>query len=207
MPVVAASCQAPRTRAPPQAPTSVPAWHAMQEHGATRTNTRTTPRRCRAAVFALSSNHPHLVAAVPQAQRARGRRISVPAQGDHAEAMPAHPPAGSLVWLPACWLAPSVAPGPLHRTSLHDIRPVTPLVLSHFTALCLTPNWRCNLNGRASPQLPGFPYSQETGCRKQRTNPSACRRPQLPRPSWSVRLPLQRTNALPSVVYPVTLGT
>jgi hypothetical protein len=32
----------------------------MQEHGATPTNTRTTPRRCRAAVFALSSNHPLL---------------------------------------------------------------------------------------------------------------------------------------------------
>jgi hypothetical protein len=73
----------------------------MQEHGATPTNTRTTPRRCRAAVLALSSNHPHLVAAVPQAQRAPGRRITVPAQGDHADAMlwhamPAHPPAGSL---------------------------------------------------------------------------------------------------------------
>jgi hypothetical protein len=68
------------------------------------------------------------------------------------------------LWLPTCWLAPSAAPGPLHRTSLHDIRPVTPLVLSHFTALCLAPNCHCNLDRRASPQLPGLPQAHETGC-------------------------------------------
>jgi hypothetical protein len=121
--------------------------------------------------------------------------------------MPYHASASARwLWLPTCWLAPSAAPGPLHRTSLHDIRPVTPLVLSHFTALCLAPNCHCNPNRRASPQLPGLPQPALRIVENKRHG-------QTPRPvvGHSSRGPPGScacpSNAPLSVVYPVTLCT